>query len=212
MPFDANHNDGEPIEMSSAEMKTLRESLGLSQEWLAKHFDVQTRTIHYWESSALRGPIPFDVANALTRLDAKIAALTAMVINRLGKEMADRGNPGTITLLRYHSEEELWRFRPDLKPWPATCHASMLNRIRIAAMALGYEVRIVYMVHTQEYCDWLLAQGREDSEENRLDWAISHIAWWPLERDAEYRRGHQAEELHNDNGINGTIKTEGHHE
>ena len=36
--------------MTSAELKTTRESLGLTADWLAKKAGVQLRTVRYWES------------------------------------------------------------------------------------------------------------------------------------------------------------------
>ena len=36
--------------MTSAELKTLRESLGLPVQWLAERANVQRRSVEYWEA------------------------------------------------------------------------------------------------------------------------------------------------------------------
>jgi DNA-binding transcriptional regulator YiaG len=49
--------------MTSQELKALRESLGLSQQWLADQAGVQKRTVAYWESG--RNQVPKDVAEII---------------------------------------------------------------------------------------------------------------------------------------------------
>lgn len=49
--------------MTSAQLKALRESLGLSQQWLADQSNVQKRTVAYWESG--RNQVPEDVSDII---------------------------------------------------------------------------------------------------------------------------------------------------
>ncbi|GAA4391770.1 helix-turn-helix domain-containing protein [Tsukamurella soli] len=54
--------------LTAAEVRAIREGLGVTAEWLANHLGVQTRTVQRWESgqSAVK---PFAVA-AIRRLEA----------------------------------------------------------------------------------------------------------------------------------------------
>jgi len=51
--------------MTSEQLKALRESLGLSQQWLADQANVRKRTVAHWESG--RNNVPVDVAEIILR-------------------------------------------------------------------------------------------------------------------------------------------------
>jgi DNA-binding XRE family transcriptional regulator len=53
--------------MTSAELKTLRESLGLSVSWLAAQVGVNERTVNYWESG--KTSVPAKVAGLVLGLE-----------------------------------------------------------------------------------------------------------------------------------------------
>ena len=53
--------------MTPAELKTIRESLGLTVQWLADRAGVKLRTVQYWESG--RSGVPADVSELLLRID-----------------------------------------------------------------------------------------------------------------------------------------------
>ena len=38
--------------LTAAEVRAIREGLGVTAEWLADHLDIQTRTVQRWESGA----------------------------------------------------------------------------------------------------------------------------------------------------------------
>lgn len=56
--------------MTPAEFKTIRESLGLSAQWLADAVHVDQRTVRRWEDGAI--PLRADIVELLTRLDEQM--------------------------------------------------------------------------------------------------------------------------------------------
>ena len=130
--------------MSPAELKTLRESLGLTAQWLADQSGVRLRTVQYWESGE-RQSVPDDVQALLRCIDAmhQRAAETAVAQVR---EVAKQAGalPETIELARYRTDAELWNAHPDYRPMPVTCHAAMLARTAQALRAAGISSTIDY--------------------------------------------------------------------
>lgn len=64
--------------MTPAEFKTLRESLGLSAQWLADAVHVDQRTVRRWEDGAI--PLRADIVELLTRLDERMDADVATAL------------------------------------------------------------------------------------------------------------------------------------
>ncbi len=153
--------------MTPAELKTMREAVGLSVPDLAALAGVQDRSVRYWESG--RNAVPADVAAMVEGLDARLDGLTGQLVAVVRDLISRRGSaPEEITLLRYRENADLWHFRPDLKPYPATTHGALLARCRAALADLHVKTRIVYM-EPQAYAQWLT--GRADSETARSEWA-----------------------------------------
>ena len=113
--------------MTAAEMKTLRESLGLPVSWVAQQAGVTNRTVEYWESG--RSAVPDDVASQLASID------------RFLDYSAKRAGP---PLLRYRSNEALWADLPEWSGLPVTAHAAMLARARRRMASGGAVVAIQY--------------------------------------------------------------------
>lgn len=67
--------------MTPAEFKTLRESLGLTAQWLATRFTVSLRTIRNWEDGAT--PVPDAIAEELLNLEAFVEAEADDAIEQL---------------------------------------------------------------------------------------------------------------------------------
>lgn len=155
--------------MTPAELKTIRESLGLTLQWLADQAQVKMRTAQYWESG--RSAVPDDVAQMLIGLDEQFWQLIADYLEQV-KEIADENGslPEEIVLLRYRTDADLWKFHPDFQPIPASAHAALLSRMRRKLWEIGVPSIIEYM-EPAEYLAWL--DGREDSEELRSEWALS---------------------------------------
>lgn len=153
--------------MTPAELKTIREAVGLSVPDLAALAHVQERTVRYWESG--RNAVPADVCAMVLAIDKQLADLTAQTLLFVRELIDKQGQPENITLLRYRENSDLWHFRPDFKPLPATTHGALLARCRAALADLHVATRIVYM-EPQAYAAWL--DGRVDSETIRSEWAV----------------------------------------
>lgn len=152
--------------MTSAELKTMREAVGLTVPELAALADVQERTVRYWESG--RNQVPEDVTDLVSRIDAMLNSLVAQTVDLVRSKIKAHGKPIGITLLRYRENADLWRFRPDFKPLPTTTHGALLARTRAALADLHVETRIVYM-ESSAYSTWL--DGKPDTESTRSIWA-----------------------------------------
>lgn len=153
--------------MTNAEVKTLRESLGLSVAWLSRAARVDERTVRYWESG--HTSVPADVAQLL----AEVNRMLNLAVDKHEElifqiEVTDR--PDHIVMLRYRTNEDLWRFQPEFREMglPATCHAAMLARLIHRMERRGQKVTLVYM-EPEEYLAWL---GKvPDSSARRAAWA-----------------------------------------
>lgn len=154
--------------MTPAELKTLRESLGLSQQWLADHADVRLRTVQYWEAG--NSAVPDDVADMLDRIDLNINRTVQSTVDFIRGIISERGAPECIDLVRYRTDGDLHHYRPDMIPFPASCHAALLARLRRELFKMGVVSRIVYM-NPDDYDAWLVLSGMPDSEGARAEWA-----------------------------------------
>lgn len=129
--------------MTPAELKTLREALGLSQDQLARLAGVQGRTIRHWEAG--RNSAPDDVAAMVARIDAGLDRQVQQALTTARELIAQAGRlPDCIDLLRYRTDADLWAAHPDYAPLPVTTHAVMLARTRRALADLKVASRIVY--------------------------------------------------------------------
>lgn len=153
--------------MSPAEFKTLREYLGLTITWVAERAGVGVRTVQYWESG--RSKVPADVINMLTALDSNAERAVSEAL-KLAMAMTADQRPERIVLLRYLTDADLHRYRPDMTGLPTTAHAALLARVQRALWALGLQVSIEYM-QPEAYETWL--DGRSDNEAMRAAWAAS---------------------------------------
>lgn len=155
--------------MTPAELKTIRESLGLPLQWVADQARVKLRTAQYWESG--RSAVPQDVAEMLNGLDDQFWQLVAQYLEQV-KSVADQQGvlPEEVVLIRYKTDADLWQFHPDFRPLPASAHAALLSRLRRKLWEAGVHSVIEYM-EPAEYKKWL--NGREDSEALRSEWALN---------------------------------------
>lgn len=129
--------------MTGAQLKTLRESLGLTAQWIADQAGVRLRTAQYWEAGG-RG-VPDDVAALLMRVEAMHQHGLAAALAQLDDTIARMGEPPEVVeLRRYGTDAELWDAHPDLHPLPASCHAALLARVFRALEARGQRAVIEY--------------------------------------------------------------------
>lgn len=156
--------------MTGAELRTLRDSLGLSAEQVAQLAGVRGRTVQRWEVD--EWPVPQDVAGALQRLDAQLEQAVLAAVDGLQAAQADAGAPTDVVLVRYRTEADLARYRPDMAALPASVHGALIDRVRLAFSRLGVVTRIVWM-DALAYEAWRGRRG--DSESLRSAWAARQI-------------------------------------
>jgi transcriptional regulator with XRE-family HTH domain len=158
--------------MTPAELKTIREAIGLTVPDLAALAGVQERTVRYWESG--RSAVPDDVQAQVLKIDSWLSEQAREALATVRALASDVGAlPESIHLLRYRESADLWRSQPAYKPLPVTVHAAALARTRAALADLHVRSVIVYM-EPGEYSRWL--QGRSDSAELRAAWAGEQAA------------------------------------
>lgn len=192
--------------MTGAELATWREFAGLSREDLAHLAGVQPRTVKHWESG--RAGVPADVqaiaqqaayavrtaaAHALRVIDqqARAAAPAAGRTMPLSSQPDSTAHatpgatPGDVVLMRYRTDEDLHRHRPDMRGMPCGMHGAIVREVcaGLARRALPYpdgtapanpppRPRVVWM-DSASYAAWLARQpGRPaDTETTRAQWA-----------------------------------------
>lgn len=148
-------------------MKELRESLGLSVEWVAEQTGLSINEIQQIESGAKKAPQ--SVMNFLKQIDDVIN----QSVNQAAEQIAEAERltgalPEQLDLVRYNNDADLWRYQPEFKPLPATCHAALINRLINKIKPLGIPIHLVWL-RPEEYETWL--DGRPDSSEMRAMWA-----------------------------------------
>jgi len=158
--------------MTPAEFKTIRESLGLTAQWIAANAGVKLRTAQYWEAG--RMAVPADVASMLDRIDKILDSAVAQAVAHIDELAEHHGAPPEITLVRYRTDADLWRFRPDMKPLPAATHAAMLSRLRRVLWSRSIP-SVIEFLDPDEYTTWLA--GRQDTETERANWAATHSSF-----------------------------------
>lgn len=134
--------------MTPADFKTIRESLGLSAQWLATAVDVDQRTVRRWEDGAI--PLRSDVVDLLTRLDEQLAADVVAEVDRI---LADVGTgAGTAPAAVLDTLEpadwpilEIPRVDMDVtdeRGLPASYHRAVAARVR---RELGGRLHLTYV-------------------------------------------------------------------
>lgn len=158
--------------MTGAELRTLRDSLGLSAEQIAVMAGVKGRTVQRWEVDDW--PVPQDVAELLQRLDTLLERAVLGAVDGLQQARERAGAlPAETVMLRYRSAEDLARYRPDMAELPPAVHGALVDRVRLAFARLNVASRIVWM-DAAAYEAW--RGKRRDSDALRSQWAAEQIA------------------------------------
>ena len=148
-------------------MKDLRESLGLSIEWVAEQTGMSANSIKNIESGAKKAPQ--SIMNFLKQIDDVINQSVNQAAEQITEaERLTGALPEQLDLVRYNNDADLWRYQPEFKPLPATCHAALINRLMDKIKPLGVPIHLVWL-RPDEYETWL--NGREDSQKMRAMWA-----------------------------------------
>ncbi len=145
----------------------MRLAVGLSASQLAELTDYEEARVLAWEAG--RVPVPLAVAEILIRLDEYLDYAANCVLDEF-RQFQGQGTPlrGEISLMVYRSNSDLWHYRTEFRPLPATLHAALVHRCRRGLARLNIAARAVYM-EPQAYEQWRC--GREDSERTRAEWA-----------------------------------------
>jgi hypothetical protein len=155
--------------VTAAEFKTIRERLGLSAEAFGKLLarPVRDRTVRYWESG--QQPIPADAEEFLLALDAEAELAVDRALGMVAQARAEQGAPPqSVTLVRYHSPDDLAEAHPELARAGTGYHAAIVGRVREALERADIHTRIVFFDH-DAYRTWL--KWRRDSSAMRAAWA-----------------------------------------
>jgi len=117
--------------MTPAEFKVVREFLGLTGDWLARHLRVNPRTVRSWEQG--RDPIPDGVRLEIEKLERVTAEFVSGVIAKL---MDYPGDPVVVT---YRNDKEYHAAHPE-SPFPASWHRAVIARVaqEVPALSIVY--------------------------------------------------------------------------
>lgn len=116
--------------MTAAELKVVREWLGLTTRWLAEHLHVTERTVHRWEADEV--PIREFVRVAIEDIERQ----TAEVVDAAVSACNDARDPAILT---YRTDEDYHRHHPE-QPWPASWHRAVIARVahEVPGLAINY--------------------------------------------------------------------------
>ena len=132
--------------MGPAELKTIRESLGLSARWLADRAGVLQRSVQYWEAAA--AAVPEDVADLILRIDAQFTESDAAGAGGGRRADGQAGPPARnrAAVPLSGRRRALHAARPDMSGLPVTAHAALLARVRLALLARGRRWQLVRLI------------------------------------------------------------------
>jgi transcriptional regulator with XRE-family HTH domain len=108
----------DPPQMTDAEFRVARESLGLSGEWLAGYLQVEAATLHGWERGLDR--VPDAVRAQLKGLERQ----TTRFVDAYVEKLLDQAP----LLVTYRSDEDYHAAIPD-SPFPASWHRAVIGRV-----------------------------------------------------------------------------------
>lgn len=116
--------------MTDAELKVVREWLGLSGDWLAGHLGVSPRTVRHWEYG--RHPIPDGVRLAVEALEQTTEDFVSGVAAQLV------GVPDAV-VITYRNDAEYHAAHPEVV-FPASWHRAATVRVarRVPGLVVVY--------------------------------------------------------------------------
>ncbi|NLG54675.1 MAG: DUF1870 family protein [Rhodococcus sp.] len=108
--------------MTPAELRVVREHLGLTGDWIADHLQVSPRTVRHWEDG--KYPIPDRIRIAIEQLEQT----TADVVGAGVDAYRDIPDPATVPLITYRTDADYHTHHPEVS-WPASWHRAVCARI-----------------------------------------------------------------------------------
>lgn len=123
--------------MNHAEMKTIRESLQLTLMWISTEGGVHVRTAQNWEAGIT--PIPDRIKTILNSMDESVEQFADEICTFISES-----RPVSVELLRFKSNENLWRTSPKFRAMPADTHAVLIYRIKTRLSSKSINLTISY--------------------------------------------------------------------
>jgi hypothetical protein len=116
--------------MTPAELRVVREYLGLPGEWLARVLGVQDRTWRRWEAGA--SPIPDGVRLRIEDMEGE----TAQLVHASVRHLMDIPDPCVVT---YRTDADYRHAHPEVT-WPASWHRALIARVaeQVPGLSITY--------------------------------------------------------------------------
>ena len=153
---------------TGADLKTARERLGLTQACLSAEMGVVIRTYQAWEED-MRSSIPDVASETLDEMQRKASRIVWRMLALISDIIEEKKEKVcSFVLYRYQKDEDLWKYWPEMKGFPALYFSATVDRVSRELRADGIETHIVY-INPEKYDAWL--GSREDNEKNRFEWA-----------------------------------------
>lgn len=108
--------------MTAAELRVVREYLGLTGDWLAEHLHVSPRTVRHWEHG--KYAIPDGVRAEIELLET----VTADMVTAGVDAYHDLPDPTEMPLTTYRTDADYRGHHPEVA-WPASWHRAVCARI-----------------------------------------------------------------------------------
>lgn len=120
--------------MTPAELRVVREFLGLTPEWLASHLNVSARTVRHWEAGKYL--IPDGVRLEVENLEA----VTGEFIGNAVEQLMDVPDPVVAT---YRTDAEYQAAVPGIT-FPASWHRAVIARVaqEVPALSIVFAVDV----------------------------------------------------------------------
>lgn len=113
--------------MTAAEFQSVREFLGLSQDWLARHLSVTLRTVQHWEAGKYK--VPDGVRLEMEDLEARTGEFVGGIVGKL----MDMPDPVVVV---YRTDAEYKAANPDTE-FPARWLRMVVMRVALEVPALS---------------------------------------------------------------------------
>ncbi|MFJ2217730.1 helix-turn-helix domain-containing protein [Streptomyces sp. NPDC101062] len=105
--------------MTPAELRVVREYLGLTPEWLTTHLNITGRQVRNWEQG--KTPIPDAHRLEIQNLER----YTGNFVSAVSDHLMDLPDPGVIT---YRNDAEYHAAHPEVR-FPASWHRAVIARV-----------------------------------------------------------------------------------
>lgn len=116
--------------MTDAELKVVREFLGLSGDALAAWLEVSPRTVRHWEQG--KYPIPDTVRTLIESLETRTGGFVGQIVTRL----MDEPDPGVVV---YRTDSDYKAAHPDAE-FPASWYRAVIARVaqEVPGLSIAY--------------------------------------------------------------------------